>query len=61
MDNKQRKEFWDTLCSLEGNDIQNDKKLLRNKIIFPRYLYRYRDVTENSLSPQRSWGERSKQ
>lgn len=54
MDNKQRKEFWDTLCSLEGNDIQNDKKLLRNKIIFPRYLYRYRDVTFNNLEALRT-------
>ena len=54
MDNKQRKDFWDTLCSLEGNDIQNDSKLLMNKIIFPHYLYRYRDVTFDSLDALRT-------
>ena len=37
MDSKQRKEFWDTLCSFEDNNIQNDRKLLMNKVVFPRY------------------------
>ncbi len=50
MDSKQRKEFWDTLCSLEGSDIQNDSNLMMNKIVFPHYLYRYRDVTFNNLA-----------
>ena len=54
MDSKQRKEFWDTLCSLEGNDIQNDSKLLMNKVVFPHYLYRYRDVTFNNLEALRT-------
>ncbi len=50
MDSKQRKDFWDTLCSLEGYDIQNDSKLLMNKVVFPHYLYRYRDVTFRAVS-----------
>ena len=54
MDNKQRKEFWDTLCSLEGNDIQNDSKLLMKKIVFPHHLYRYRDVTFDNLEALRT-------
>ena len=54
MDSKQRKDFWDTLCSLEGYDIQNDSKLLMNKVVFPHYLYRYRDVTFNNLEALRT-------
>lgn len=54
MDNQQRKEFWDTLCSLEGKDIQNDAKLLMNKIVLPQYLYRYRDVNFNNLDSLRT-------
>lgn len=54
MDNNQRKDFWNTLCSLDGNDIQNDRKLLKNKIIFPHYLYRYRDVNFNNLESLRT-------
>lgn len=54
MDNKQRKEFWDVLCSLDGNDIQNDKKLLMDKIVYPRYLFRYRDVSFSSLDSLRT-------
>lgn len=54
MDSKQRKEFGDTLCSLESNNIQNDIKLLMNKVVFPRYLYRYRDVTFNNMEALRT-------
>lgn len=49
MDSKQRKEFGNTPCSLDGNNIQNDSKLLMNKVVFPHYLYRYRNVTFNNL------------
>lgn len=54
MDNMQRKEFWDTLCSLDGRDIQNDRKRLAEKIFLPRYLYRYRNVTFNNLDALRT-------
>lgn len=54
MNNMQRKEFWDTLCSLDGRDIQEDRKRLSEKIILPRYLYRYRDVTFNNLDALKS-------
>lgn len=49
MNNTQRLDFWKTLCSLDGKNPESDCALLRDKITFPRYLYRYRAVTDNNL------------
>ena len=54
MDNKEREQFWEILCSLAGTDKINDGKLLRNAIRYPKYLYRYRSVTNNSLEALRT-------
>lgn len=45
-----RVEFWDTLCSLDGKDAENDIKRLLATIKFPRFLYRYRSVNNKLLS-----------
>ena len=50
MSSEERKKFWDTLCSLDGQDVENDIKRLLATIKFPRFLYRYRSVNNKSLS-----------
>lgn len=54
MDNNQRKEFWDLLCSLNGTDINNDREKLLEVINYPRYLYRYRPVTIKNIDALRT-------
>lgn len=44
MNDKERKLFWDTLCSLKSNDM-----FPKNIIKCPKYLYRYRSLTIKSL------------
>ena len=50
MNRDQRLEFWDTLCSLDGADLQKDCARLAEKVQFPRYLYRYRAVDTRNLT-----------
>lgn len=54
MDNKERKVFWDVLCSLDGEDIEEDKKRLIQAIHYPKYIYRYRPVSLYSLDGLRN-------
>ena len=54
MNNDQRIEFWKTLCSLDGKELQADQNKLKEKIVFPRFIYRYREVTSNNLDALRS-------
>lgn len=49
MDNRERKIFWDTLCSLKGEDLEADIQELEKTIKYPRYLYRYRPMSLNSV------------
>lgn len=41
--------FWNTLCSLDGKDLQQDAQKLKECITLPRYLYRYRPVTLSTI------------
>lgn len=50
MDSQEREKFWNTLCSLKGTDTQKGCKALRASIQYPKFLYRYRPVTTNSLN-----------
>lgn len=54
MDSQEREKFWYTLCSLKGTDIQKDCEALKASIQYPKYLYRYRPVTTNSLNALRT-------
>lgn len=45
MDQQERKQFWEVLCSLQGNDLQSESEKLAKTIILPRYLYRYGDCS----------------
>lgn len=49
MDQKERKQFWDVLCSLNGVDIQSESEKLARTIKTPRLLYRYRSVSLKSI------------
>ena len=54
MDSDGRKRFWDTLCSLSGIDKRQDVEKLISTIHYPKYLYRYRPVSINSLEALRT-------
>lgn len=54
MNGIQRKEFWETLCAVDGKNIQEDRKRLMEKMIMPKYLFRYRDVNTNTLEALRT-------
>ena len=54
MNNKERKVFWDTLCSLQGIDLVKEGQTLRQTIKMPKHLYRFRPVTINSLESLRT-------
>ena len=54
MDLKERELFWQTLCALKGENTQEEAKQLFEKIITPKYLYRYRSVSMNTLEALRT-------
>lgn len=54
MNNEQRIEFWNVLCSLKGENPEADQKQLQEKIVLPRYLFRYRSVNSNNLDALRT-------
>lgn len=54
MNIEQRLEFWNVLCSLTGENLEQDRKQLQEKIILPRYLFRYRSVSSNNLDALRT-------
>ena len=53
MDQNQRKVFWDTLVSLDGKDIEAESEKLKQAVVYPRYLYRYRPINMKSLDALR--------
>ena len=54
MNLQERELFWQTLCSLKGENLQEDVKQLINKIKIPKFLYRYRPVNMNTLEALRT-------
>ena len=46
---EERKKFWETLCSLPGQNKLAEQEQLLKTIKFPKYLYRYRPVNTNNL------------
>lgn len=49
MNDLERENFWNTLCSLDGKNIEDDINKLNATIIYPQKLYRYRPVTTSTL------------
>ena len=54
MNNNEREQFWQTLCSLQGDDIAAEKDLLIKSIKYPKLLFRYRPVNIKSLEALRT-------
>lgn len=49
MNQDERKIFWDTLCSLDGKNLEADFQKLNETIKLPPFIYRYRPVTVNNI------------
>lgn len=49
-----RQYFWETLCSLDGEDLVKDTQILREKIKVPKFLFRFRPVTINNVEALRT-------
>lgn len=49
MNADERKLFWDTLCSLDGQNQELDFNKLKATIKYPSFIYRYRPVTVNNI------------
>lgn len=54
MDLKERQKFWNVLCDCDGKDIERAVQNFSNVINYPKYLYRYREVTPSSLEALRT-------
>ena len=50
MSTEDRLAFWKTLCGLHGENMDEDSQRLMSVIKYPRFLYRYRSVTNNTLA-----------
>ena len=54
MNHNDREHFWQTLCSLPGNDIVAEREQLFKAIKYPKLLFRYRPVSTKSLDALRT-------
>ena len=54
MNHSEREQFWQTLCSLPGNDIVAEREQLFKSIKYPKLLFRYRPVSTKSLDALRT-------
>ena len=54
MNHNEREQFWQTLCSLPGNDIVAEREQLFKSIKYPKLLFRYRPVSTKSLEALRT-------
>lgn len=54
MDINEREQFWKTLCSLPGKDINAEREELWKTVRLPRFIYRYRSVSMKSLEALRT-------
>ena len=54
MNHNDREHFWQTLCSLPGNDIVTEREQLFKAIKYPKLLFRYRPVSTRSLDALRT-------
>lgn len=53
MNDEERKIFWNTLCSLNGINLEEDSKILLKTITYPKCIYRYRAVNEKTINALR--------
>lgn len=49
MDDKEREVYWETLCSLDGNNLIKDADHLNKVIKYPSHIYRYRPLNLRTI------------
>lgn len=49
MTNEERGLFWETLCSLPGEDTAKEMSCLNDTLVLPPAIYRYRKVDDNTV------------
>ena len=54
MNQSEREEFWKVLCSLPGKYIVAEHEQLSKSIKYPKFLFRYRPVSTQSLEALRT-------
>lgn len=54
MNHNDRELFWQTLCSLPGNDIEAEREQLFKSIKYPKLLFRYRSISIKNLEALRT-------
>lgn len=54
MNKAEMEEYWKTLCSFKGDNLEEEIGELMKKIRYPKYLYRYRAVNNNNLEALRT-------
>lgn len=54
MNDAEMQEYWQTLASFTGENISNEISLLKEKIRYPKFLFRYRSVNNNNLDALRT-------
>ena len=54
MNQSEREDFWKILCSLPGKDIVTEHEQLSKSIKYPKFLFRYRPVSTQSLEALRT-------
>lgn len=54
MNSQEREVFWNTLCSLPGKDIVEEREQLFKSIKYPKLLFRYRPVSTKNLEALRT-------
>ena len=54
MNSQDRENFWNTLCTLPSDNPEQDIQKLVSTIKLPKYLFRYRSVSSNSLEALRT-------
>lgn len=54
MNDAEMQEYWHTLSSFTGENIPEEMALLKTKIRYPRFLYRYRPINKNNLDALRT-------
>lgn len=49
MNQDEIEDYWSALCPFTGEDPQKEVQILNDKILYPNYLFRYRNVNNNNF------------
>lgn len=54
MNTEEREMFWNKLSSFDGDDVDAEISMLKKIIKYPKYLYRFRSISSNTLDGLRA-------